>query len=152
MVQPDLWGQLLARGSAWPLMRQGGVLPDGAPVLGVTIEVDPAEHGFSVLRAALALRELGDGSDTARAGFERAANAFEALVRNGDLTVAERGHYRTIAAAAYHLASYSAHGDAAISAGLGRWCSEVTGQLLRLDATQAQCRPAAPHSDSLPCH
>ena len=108
MVQPDLWGQLLARGSAWSLMRQGGVLPDGAPAFGATIEVDLAEHGFSVLRAALALREHGDGTDTARAGFERAANAFEALVRNGDLTVAERGHYRTIAAASYHLASYSA--------------------------------------------
>lgn len=108
MVQPDLWGQLLARGSAWSLMRQGGILPDGAPALGATIETDLAEHGFSVLRAALALREIGDETGAARAGFERAANAFEALVRNGDLTTAERGHYRTIAAASYHLASYSA--------------------------------------------
>lgn len=108
MVQPDLWGQLLARGSAWSLMRQGGVLPDGAPALGTTIETDLAEHGFSVLRASLALREMGGEANASRAGFERAANAFEALVRNGDLSAAERGHFRTIAAASYHLASYSA--------------------------------------------
>ena len=38
-------------------MREDGVLPDNAPRLGATIETDLAEHGFSVLRAALALRE-----------------------------------------------------------------------------------------------
>ncbi len=108
MVQPDIWGRLIDRGAAWSLMRQGGTLPDGAPAFGATIETDLAEYGFSVLRASLALRELGDEAGTARAGFERAANAFEALVRNGDLTSAERGHYRMIAAASYHLASYSA--------------------------------------------
>lgn len=108
MVQPDLWGRLIDRGAAWSLMRQGGKLPDGAPAFGQTIETDLAEYGFSVLRASLALREKGYDVGAARAGFERAANAFEALVRNGDLTSAERGHYRTIAAAAYHLASYSA--------------------------------------------
>lgn len=104
MVQPDIWGRLLDRGAAWSLMRQGGALPDGAPAFGATIETDLAEYGFSVLRASLALRELGDEAGSARAGFERAANAFEALVRNGDLTSAERGHYRMIAAASYHLA------------------------------------------------
>ena len=108
MVQPDLWGRLIDRGSAWSLMRQGGALPDGAPAFGPTIEADLAEYGFSVLRASLALRELNDEAGAARAGFERAANAFEALIRNGDLAHAERGHYRAIAAAAYHLASYSA--------------------------------------------
>ena len=61
-----------------------GVLPPNAPPLGATIETDLAEHGFALLRARwpcvlrLALRSL-----TSKA-FERAANAFEALVRNGD--------------------------------------------------------------------
>lgn len=108
MIQPDVWGQLVARGSAWSLMRQGGVLPPGAPAFGPTIEVDLTEHAFSVLRGALALRENGEDMELARRAFERAANAFESLVRNGDITAAERGFYRTIAAAAYHLASYSA--------------------------------------------
>ena len=108
MVQPDLWGRLIARGSAWSLMRQDGVLPDGAPAFGATIEIDLAEHAFSVLRGALALRERGGALDLATRAFERAANAFESLVRNGDMEAAERGFYRTIAAAAYHLAGYSA--------------------------------------------
>nr|WP_172685377.1 DEAD/DEAH box helicase [Methylobacterium oryzae]AGO88290.1 Dead/deah box helicase domain protein [Methylobacterium oryzae CBMB20] len=108
LLQPDVWGQLIARGAAWSLMREGGVLPQGAPAFGSTIEIDLIEHGFSVLRAALALRELGTDPELARKAFERAANTFEALVRNGDLTATERGFLRTIAAAAYHLASYSA--------------------------------------------
>ncbi len=108
MLQPDVWGQLIARGAAWSLMREEGVLPQGAPAFGATIETDLVEHGFSVLRGALALRETGEASELARSAFERAANTFEALVRNSDLTAAERGFLRTIAAAAYHLASYSA--------------------------------------------
>ncbi len=108
MIQPGLWGQLLARGSAWSLMRDNGVLPDGAPAFGRTIDADLAEYGFSVLRAALALRETGEGVDLSTRAFERAANAFESLVRNGDTAIAERGFYRLIAAASYHLAGYSA--------------------------------------------
>ncbi len=108
MIQPGLWGQLLARGSAWSLMREDGVLPDGAPAFGRTIDLDLAEYGFSVLRAALALKDIGENPELSALAFERAANAFEALVRNGDAELAERGFYRTLAAAAYHLAGYSA--------------------------------------------
>lgn len=89
-------------------MREDGVLPDGAPAFGRTIDLDLAEYGFSVLRAALALKEIGEDADLSTRAFERAANAFEALVRNGDTELAERGFYRTLAAAAYHLAGYSA--------------------------------------------
>ncbi len=108
MIQPGLWGQLLARGSAWSLMREDGVLPGGAPAFGRTIDTDLAEYGFSVLRGALALWETGEGQDLATRAFERAANAFESLVRNGDAALAERGFYRLLAAAGYHLAGYSA--------------------------------------------
>lgn len=108
MIQPGLWGQLLARGSAWSLMRQDGVLPDGAPAFGPTIEADLAEYAFSVLRATLALKETGEGDELCTRAFERAANAFESLVRNGDAAFSERGFYRLLAAAAYHLAGYSA--------------------------------------------
>ncbi|MFN4297259.1 MAG: DEAD/DEAH box helicase [Brevundimonas sp.] len=108
MIQPGLWGQLLARGSAWSLMRQDGVLPDGAPAFGRTIGADLAEYAFSVLRAALALKETGEGDELCTRAFERAANAFESLVRNGDAASSERGFYRLLAAAGYHLAGYSA--------------------------------------------
>lgn len=101
-------GQLLDRGTAWAIMRQRGELPEDAPPLGETIETDLAEYGFSVLRAALALKEAGGRVEVARRAFEKAANAFESLVRNGSPEAVDRGFYRVIAAAAYHLAGYSA--------------------------------------------
>lgn len=101
-------GRLLYRGAAWSLMRSDGVLPDNAPPLGETIEIDLAEHGFALLRAAMALRAQSGSSDLTSKAFERAGNAFESLVRNGDPEAADRGFRRTIAAAAYHLAGYSA--------------------------------------------
>ena len=78
-------GQLLNRGAAWALIREQGVLPDDAPPLGASIETDLAEYGFSLLRAALALKEREGAAETSRRGFERAARAFESLVQNGSL-------------------------------------------------------------------
>ncbi|WP_126976316.1 DEAD/DEAH box helicase [Frigidibacter oleivorans] len=101
-------GRLLYRGAAWSLMRENGVLPPNAPPLGATIETDLAEHGFALLRGAMALRAQVGTSDLTSKAFERSANAFEALVRNGDLESHDRGFRRTIAAAAYHLAGFSA--------------------------------------------
>ena len=93
-------GRLLYRGAAWSLMREAGVLPQTAPPLGATIETDLAEHGFALLRGAMALRAQTGASDLTNKAFERAANAFEALVRNGDPEAPDRGFRRTIAAAA----------------------------------------------------
>ena len=101
-------GQLLERGAAWALFRQDGVLPEDAPPLGDGIETDLAEYGFSLLRAALSLRERTGSTDTTRRAFDRAARAFEALTTNDDPSLPENGFYRVLAAAAYHLASYSA--------------------------------------------
>ena len=61
-----------------------------------------------MLRASLALRELGGDQETWRRGFVLAGGAFEALVHNGPQDDAFRGYYRTIGAASYHLANYSA--------------------------------------------
>lgn len=101
-------GRLLYRGATWSLMREQGVLPPNAPPLGATIETDLAEHGFALLRGAMALRAQAGDSELTSKAFERAANAFEALVRNGDPEAPDRGFRRTIAAAAYHLADFSA--------------------------------------------
>lgn len=101
-------GRLLYRGAAWSLMREDGVLPPNAPPLGATIETDLAEHGFALLRGAMALRARTGASELTSKAFERAANAFEALVRNGDPKARDRGFRRTIAAAAYHLGGFSA--------------------------------------------
>jgi len=101
-------GRLLYRGTAWSLMREEGVLPQNAPPLGATIETDLAEHGFALLRGAMALRAQTGASELTSKAFERAANAFEALVRNDDPEAPNHGFRRTIAAAAYHLAGFSA--------------------------------------------
>lgn len=101
-------GRLLYRGAAWSLMREQGVLPPNAPPLGPTIETDLAEHGFALLRGAMALCGKNGSSELTDKAFERAANAFEALIRNGDPDAPDRGFRRTIAASAYHLAGFSA--------------------------------------------
>ena len=101
-------GRLLYRGAAWSLMREQGALPKNAPPLGATIATDLAEHGFALLRGAMAQRAQAGASELTSKAFERAANAFEALVHNGDPEAPDRGFRRTIAAAAYHLAGFSA--------------------------------------------
>lgn len=101
-------GRLRARGESRALIRQDGTLPEGAPAYGTFIDVDLAEFGFSILRAALALREMGDNSETVRSSFVRAGNAFEALVQNGAPDDVSRGFNRVMGAAAYHLGGYSA--------------------------------------------
>lgn len=107
-TKDETWGRLLYRGAAWALMRVDGELPPDAPPLGDSIETDLAEHGFAVLRAALNLRETEGPTSLSSKGFERAANAFESLVRNGRQDAPERGFHRTLAAACYHLATFSA--------------------------------------------
>jgi hypothetical protein len=89
-------------------MRTNGVLPEDAPPLGATIETDLAEHGFALLRASLALRSQEGSTQLSSQGFLRAATAFEALIRNASPEATDRGFRRTLAAAAYHLAGYSA--------------------------------------------
>jgi len=56
----------------------------------------------------LALKEAAGPSGISQRAFEKAAVAFECLVRNGPSEAVERGFYRVIAGAAYHLAGYSA--------------------------------------------
>src|SRR5581483_5794480 len=107
-TQEDVWGRLLYRGTAWAIMRQAGKLPEDAPALGATIETDLAEYGFATLRAALGLKEQEGNLALCQQAFEKSANAFESLVRNGSPNAVERGFYRVIAAAAYHLAGFSA--------------------------------------------
>ncbi len=61
----DIHGRLLDRGAAWSLMREDGVPPPHAPRFGSTIETDLAEHGFALLRGAMALRDKASASTSA---------------------------------------------------------------------------------------
>ena len=107
-TQDGYRGRLQARGQARALIRHDGHLPPDAPAFSEGIDADLADYGFSVLRASLALRELGGDQETWRRGFVHAGGAFEALVQNGPQEETFRGFYRTVGAAAYHLANYSA--------------------------------------------
>jgi hypothetical protein len=111
-------GRLQARGDARALIRQDGVLPEGAPTFAVSIDTDLAEVGFSLLRASLALREASGDPAVWRNGFAHAGNAFEALVQNGPPDDVARGFNRVIGAAAYHLAGYSALSFSLMSQGV----------------------------------
>lgn len=107
--QPNIRGRLLARGEARAIIRRQGQLPEGAPPFAVTLDTDLSEYGFSLLRASLALRESQEGdADIFRDGFLKAGNAFEALVRNGSPEMPQRGFWRVMGAASYHLAGYAA--------------------------------------------
>lgn len=105
---PQAFERLLHRGEARSLMLKNGALPTDAPAFGATIETDLAEYGFALLRGAMSLRNQDHVSGLAKKGFECAAKAFHALVRNGNPESSDRGFRRTIAAAAYHLAGFSA--------------------------------------------
>jgi len=107
-TQDGYRGRLQARGQARALIRHDGHLPPDAPAFSEEIDSDLADYGFSVLRASLALRELGGDQETWRRGFVHAGGAFEALVQNGAQDDTFRGFYRTVGAASYHLANYSA--------------------------------------------
>ena len=100
--------RLLDRGEARAIIRRAGQLPDDAPAFGETLDTDLSEYGFSLLRAALTLREHESYADVCRDGFLKAGNAFEALVRNGSPQTLQRGLWRAMSAASYHLAGYSA--------------------------------------------
>ena len=104
----NIRGRLLDRGEARAIIRRAGQLPDDAPALGETLDTDLSEYAFSLLRASLTLREREGSDDVWRDGFFKAANAFEALVRNGSPQTPERGFWRAMGAASYHLSGYSA--------------------------------------------
>lgn len=107
-TRENVRGRLLDRGEARAIIRRNGQLPDGAPPLGETLDTDLAEYGFSLLRACLTLRERQANAGAWRPGFLKAGNAFEALVRNGSQETPQRGFWRVMGAASYHLAGYSA--------------------------------------------
>jgi hypothetical protein len=115
---PDgLRGRLLASGEARAIIRRAGVLPDDAPAFNPALDSDLSDYGFSLLRASLAYRELGGNQELWQLGFRRAGEALDSLVRNGATEDVRRGFLRLMAAAAFHLASYSAMAFALLAQG-----------------------------------
>ena len=107
-LDSDARGRVVDTGEAWSIVRRKGLLPVDAPRFRPTLDADLAEYGFALLDAGLALNDLARGHHVARRAFVTAGRAFENLVRNGDPSDPERGFLRVMAAASYHLGSYTA--------------------------------------------
>ena len=108
--------RILERGAAWRVVHEvDGVPPDGER-FGESLGAELERYGFGLLRATLALAdavsegEAVEGGFRARCerGFLHAARALEAAAAQQGRQGVARGHYRTLAGAAYHLAGSSA--------------------------------------------
>ncbi|MDE2851875.1 MAG: DEAD/DEAH box helicase [Acidobacteriota bacterium] len=106
-IRPGFRGGLLAQGHARSIVWREGELPENAPRFSRLLTYDLLSYGFSLLRDGLNILDLEGSEETARAAFQNAAWAIEAVVVNGEET-AERDFYRFVAGASYHLARYSA--------------------------------------------
>ncbi len=107
-ISPGYRGRLVQQGLARGLLWNGGVLPAGAPQFSTRLNGELLGYGLGLFRLALALRDFDRNHSLLPQAFERAAEAIEAVVRNGDPTWPERGFYRMVASAAYHIGHFSA--------------------------------------------
>ncbi len=105
---PGFRGRLLARGLARNLIWSQGNIPEGGQQFSPLLTPDLLSYGVALLRLGLELRSQERNSVTAINAFERAGEAIESVVRDGDPEFNERGFYTLLAAAAYHLGHFSA--------------------------------------------
>jgi superfamily II DNA/RNA helicase len=101
-------GRLIARGQARAIIWRDGVLPPDAPDFSPQLSYELHSYGYSLLGLGLRLREMDGDPARARLAFEQAGTALEAVVAKGDRGNSDRDFHFIMAAAAYHLARFSA--------------------------------------------
>ena len=101
-------GTLIARGQARAIIWRDGVLPPDAPAFAPQLSYDLHSYGYALLGLGLRLRELGGDPAQARAAFEQAATALEAVIAKGNRQEVDRDFHFVMAAASYHLGHLSA--------------------------------------------
>src|ERR1700677_4939284 len=101
VTAPGFRGRLLARGLARNLIWSKGILPEDAPRFSTntTLTSDLLSYGLGLLGLALELRTLDKLNVRANEAFGRAAEAIEAVVRDGNPESTERGFFTVVAAA-----------------------------------------------------
>jgi superfamily II DNA/RNA helicase len=104
---PGFREQLLARGEARSMIWRDGVLPEDAPAFDQLLSYDLLSYGYSLLGLGLRLVEANGSQALGQRAFEGAATAIESVIARGPNS-RERGFHRVVAAAAYHLGSFSA--------------------------------------------
>lgn len=107
-TRPGFRGRLVARGLARSLIWSNGELHTGSPGFSPLLTSDLLSYGLALFELGLQLRAHDRSHGAARNAFERAGEAIESVIRNGDLNWNERGFYTLVAAAAYHLGHFSA--------------------------------------------
>lgn len=97
----------MARGEARGMIWREGLLPEDAPAFPQILTYDLLSYGYGLLGHGLRLTEAGGSRIISQRAFESAATSIEAAIARGQAN-SERPFHRVIAAAAYHLATYSA--------------------------------------------
>lgn len=116
-TQPGFRHKLLARGQSRGMIWRDGVLPSGAPNFSSELSDDLLAYGYSLLAHALRFLDLGGEPEVARAAFEVAAEAIEAVIFKG-AEKNERSFHLLIAASSYHLGRFSARAFSLLHQGM----------------------------------
>ncbi len=107
-------GQLLARGQARAMIWGNGELPADAPAFSPLLSYDLLSYGYALLSDGLDILEGNGDAEIARTAFENAAQAIESVTSKGTDDT-DRDFHHFVAAAAYHLARYSARAFSLLS-------------------------------------
>lgn len=109
LTTPGYREELLAKGMARGMIWRDGIIPPEGPQFGDNLSVNLLDHGFRILDAALRLQELqGETTELIERSLRIAGESIEAVARRGDPDDSARGFLLICAAAAFHIAHYSA--------------------------------------------
>ncbi|HEY6874200.1 MAG TPA: DEAD/DEAH box helicase [Geobacteraceae bacterium] len=106
-IAPGFRESLLAKGQARSMIWRDGVLPPEAPKFSPLLTYDLLSYAYSLMTQGLRLLDEDSETDIARAAFENAASAIDAVITRGR-DKRDGDFHRLMAAACYHLARYSA--------------------------------------------
>ena len=118
VVRPEYRGRLIARGQARSMIWREGVLPQDSPTFASSLSHDLLTYGTSLLSLGLRLKEQGiENGDKAicHLAFERAGDAIESVISDGDPVQHHRSFYQLLSACSYHLAGLSARAYSTLS-------------------------------------
>jgi len=120
LTNPLYREELLAKGMARGMIWRDGVLPPQSPHFSENLSVNLLDHGFRILDAALRFREMkGESAELFERSLRIAGESIEAAARRDDPADSGRGFLLICAAAAFHIAHYSARSYCLLQGDIG---------------------------------
>lgn len=116
-IAPGYRDRLLSKGIARAMIWEDGQLPESAPRFPGRLSYDLLTYAYALLSDGLHVLEGRGERETARAAFEHAAQAIEAVVAKGR-NERSRDFHRFVMSTSYHLAGYSARAFSLIAQNL----------------------------------